>query len=364
VAILFGFVLRIHGIDWGTAADTGEFQAFHPDERTLVENVRWVGEDLRRVEMPYGLFPAYMLWGASRLSGISVRPETNAEKRRLYVLARALTVLLATATIWLTFAIGYRVGGRPTAVLSAMLMAFCYGHIQQSHYYTVDPILTALVTLCLLGILQLPDARMLPYALSGMVAGLATGTRLVAVLLAVPLLVQHLPPGWRRAPGAAIGALFNPRIAVFFLAMGVAAVACEPFAVLDPERFFSEGAVLTWMKSLEVSLGESVFIWSLYDFATTPYLFHITDTLPYALGTPLVMVTWIAVYFAVVGGHHLKPVRYIVPLLPIHGGRRGVGVFALPQAGEIAGTRCRDHRPRGGVLRSPGSDDVESLRRD
>ena len=99
VAILFGFVLRIHGIDWGTAADTGEFQAFHPDERTLVENVRWVGEDLRRVEMPYGLFPAYMLWGASRLSGISVRPETNAEKRRLYVLARALTVLLATVTM-------------------------------------------------------------------------------------------------------------------------------------------------------------------------------------------------------------------------------------------------------------------------
>ena len=69
---------------------------------------------------------------------------------------------------------------------------------------------------------------------------------------------------------------------------------------------------------------------------TTPFLFHLTDLLPYSLGLPLfaasvagcllaailrnrvalVLLSWIVVYFVAVGGHHLKPVRYVLPLLP------------------------------------------------
>ena len=114
------------------------------------------------------------------------------------------------------------------------------------------------------------------------------------------------------------------------------AIACEPFSVLEPSRFFGDDELLTWRQSLDVSLGEMVFAWSLYDIGTKPFLFHLTDLLPYSLGLPLVaaaiagcllagilrnraalvLLSWILVYFAAVGGHHLKPVRYVLPLLP------------------------------------------------
>lgn len=336
LAILIGSIFRVHGIDWGTDPDTGKFQSFHPDEKTLIQNARWVGENLRQIKMPYGLFPAYLLWGASQLTGIPIEPATNAETRQLFLLARWLTVLAAVATIWATYAIGNRVGQHPTGVLAAFLIALCYGHIQQSHYYTVDPILTALASLCLLGILRLPGHSLLPVAACGVAAGLATGTRLVAVLLILPFLVQHARAGWLRRPRLALSDLASPQTGVFVLSMAGAALACEPFSVLDLQLFLGRGAVLTWMKSLEVSLGGSIFSWSLYDFGTTAFLFHLTDTIPYALGLPLfaaslggcvmaiarrdrpalVVLSWIVIYFLAVGGHHLKPVRYIIPLLP------------------------------------------------
>ena len=174
------------------------------------------------------------------------------------------------------------------------------------------------------------------YAAAGALVGTAVGTRLVGVLLLVPFLLQHLPPAWYRKPAGLLRALVSVRTGVFLAALVVVAIACEPFSVLEPGRFFGDDELLTWRRSLDVSLGELVFSWSLYDIGTTPFLFHLTDLLPYSLGLPLfaaavagcllavilrnrtalLLLSWVIVYFAAVGSHHLKPVRYVLPLLP------------------------------------------------
>ena len=335
-ALLCGSILRLNGIDWGTDPETGRFQAFHPDESTIVRNSRWVGTDLRQVQMPYGFFPAYLLWGVSSLTGVSLAPDDNSGLRDAHILARAITAVMSVASIWVLFLIARTLGGGLTAALSAVLLAFCFGHVQQAHYYTVDPLLTAIMVLCLYLIQRMPQTGAGTYAALGALVGTAVGTRLVGVLLVVPFVVQHLPADWYRSPGRVLRALLSVRTGLFLAFLLAAAVACEPFSVLEPGRFFGDDKLLTWRQSLKVSLGEVVFPWSLYDMGTTPFLFHLTDLLPYSLGlllfaasvagcllavilrnrAALVLLSWITVYFLAVGGHHLKPVRYVLPLLP------------------------------------------------
>ena len=335
-ALVAGSILRLNGIDWGTDPDTGEFHSFHPDESTIVRNSRWIGTDLRQIQMPYGFFPAYLLWGVSSLAGGSLSPQSNSGLREAHILARSISAALSVASIWVLFLIARTLGGGLTAAVSAVLLAFCFGHVQQAHYYTVDPLLTAQVVLCLYLILRMPQTGAATYVAAGALVGTAVGTRLVGVLLLAPFAVQHLPPAWYRNPARVLRALVSVRTGAFLAALVVVAIACEPFSVLAPGRFFGGDELLTWRRSLDVSLGEVVFPWSLYDIGTTPFLFHLTDLLPYSLGLPLfaaavagcflavvlrnrtalVLLSWILVYFAAVGGHHLKPVRYVLPLLP------------------------------------------------
>ena len=335
-ALVAGSLLRLNGIDWGTDPVTGEFHAFHPDESTIVRNSRWVGTDLRQIQMPYGFFPAYLLWGVSSLAGVSLSPDSNSGLREAHLLARSITAAMSVASIWVVFLIARTLGGGLTAAISAVLLAFCFGHVQQAHYYTVDPLLTATAVLCLYLILRMPKAGAATYVAAGALVGIAVGTRLVGVLLVVPFVVQHLPPDWYRRPARVFHALVSVRTGLFLAGLFAMAIACEPFSVLEPSRFFGDDDLLTWRRSLDVSLGEVVFAWSLYDIGTKPFLFHLTDLLPYSLGLPLfaaavagcllavilrnrtalVLLSWVIVYFAAVGGHHLKPVRYVLPLLP------------------------------------------------
>ena len=99
--------------------------------------------------MPYGFFPAYLLWGVSSLAGVSLSPDSNSGLREAHLLARSISAAMSVASIWVVFLIARILGGGLTAALSAVLLAFCFGHVQQAHYYTVDPLLAAVAVLCL-----------------------------------------------------------------------------------------------------------------------------------------------------------------------------------------------------------------------
>ena len=198
--------------------------------------------------MPYGYFPAYLLWGVSSLAGVSLAPESNSGLRDAHILARSITAAMSIASIGILFLIARTLGGGLTAALSAVLLAFCFGHVQQAHYYTVDPLLTAIMVLCLYLIQRMPQAGAGTYAACGALVGTAVGTRLVGVLLVVPFVVQHLPADCYRHPARALRALLSARTCLFFAALFLVAIACEPFSVLEPGRFFGDDELLTWRK--------------------------------------------------------------------------------------------------------------------
>ncbi len=347
-AILLGIILlsgwlRFSGLDWGTDPDTGTFHAFHPDEATIIQNAKWLGVDLQQIIASYGKAPVYLLWALATSAGylFDIDPfdlEQNRSRRFVHVLARGISAALGTLTVWILFSIGVRLHGVWTGLLSAAFLGCCAGHIQQSHYYTVEVSLTFWLCLAILLLLQMPSNRKALYLAFGVVCGLAIGTRLVGIWLGIPFLITHLWPQNGRSQET-WRTLMTPQILTCAVSALAVTLACEPFLILDPGHYFSHTELTRLMPSLKVAKGEQVVIWSLFDFSTTPYLFYFTHLFRYALGVPLeivallgvllalarrrrhelVILGWIIPYFLTVGGLHTMPIRYTTPLLPFLG---------------------------------------------
>ncbi len=356
--------LRFYGIGWGTDPETGRFHAFHPDERTVVESAGLVGVEVTRAVTAYAKGPAYVLWTLANGAGfvVGIQPFVKDDNRSMkftHLMGRGISAALGVLTVWVVFAIGRHLAGIWTGVLGAAFLAFCAGHIQQCHFYTVDVSLAFWTTLGVYLILKLPSDRTRPYLVCGLVCGTAAGTRLMAGMLCLPFLLAHVWPAQapletgvdqrgkrkRRPHWMAAGVLFvrdrlkrafTPRTLCCAAVVVAVAVACEPL-LLKPGEFFSSKDMRNFLPSLKIAKGETVRIWALYDYATTPYLFFITHLFRYALGTPLeiaalcgialalwkrqrgwwVLLAWLGPYFYMVGGLHTKPLRYTVPMQPI-----------------------------------------------
>ena len=339
VILVLAAGLRLYGFDWGTDTETGKFYRFHPDEATLVDGAGWIGRDLREIKASYGKAPMYLLSVVAHVAGsalgvIPFATEDAASMRFTHLVGRAMSAIFGTITVWVVFCIGRRLKDEWTGVLSAGFLAVCAGHIQQSHYYTVDVFLAFWVTLGVYLILRMPSESRWLYLIFGLVCGIGAGTRLVGVWLGIPFVVAHLWPGNGRI---ALRNLLNPRVGIAFLVAAITALGCEPLLILDPDYFFSTDDVRRLLPSLDVANGEAVRIWTLYDFSTTPYLYYVTHLFRYAMGTPLeivclvglftaiwkrekagwVILGWLVPYFLLVGGLFTKPIRYTTPMVPL-----------------------------------------------
>jgi tetratricopeptide (TPR) repeat protein len=342
--------LRFYGLDWGTNHQTGHFYAFHPDEQTLIDSASHIGHNMRDIVASYGKAPMYLLSITAHTIGYitNTTPFTEETTRFTHLVARNISAILSTLTVCLTFLIGRQISNTTTGLVSALFLAFCAGHIQQSHYYTVDISLTFWITLALYIALQLPTSKTLPYIAFGIAIGLATGTRLVGIWMAIPFALIHILqwPQKNQSLEKSESSLFTrlhlqspntwKKTGIAVATGMVFLFICEPFLILDPALFFKGTDTRQLVPSMQIAQGELIRIWTLYDFSTTPYLFYLTHLLRDALGYPLeltagiglllaiyhrapiglILLGWIIPYFLTVGGLHTKPIRYVTPLLP------------------------------------------------
>ena len=344
--LLLGAILRLTGMDWGTESGTGEFRPFHPDEVTLIANAKWVGEDVGKTTTAYGHLPAYILYATHGILStvVDYTPfgTTNDDLRMTHVIARALSGLAGILTIWIVYILASRLDCARTGLLASAILALTPGHIQQSHYYTVDVSITLFTALGLVAILKLPRNSVEPYLLCGLSVGAAAGYRLLGGLLVVPYVVTHLygPSDTLRTAWAQIRnrarVLFSARSLVTAAIVLIIATASTPFLLVDQDQLYRGDDQRDFAPSVEVVVGAEIRMWTLYDFSTIPYLFYLTDLLPTAQGWPLYLVSllglwwalrrrtwdtvfllaWVLPYFLVVGGLFTKPVRYTMPILP------------------------------------------------
>jgi hypothetical protein len=195
----FGLPYFEHPDEWAVADEalrmlrTGEYTPFSYTYPTLY------------VYMQVGVATFHFLWGAG--AGL-YRTPADIDPVRFYVWARALTALLGTGAVALTFLAGRSLYGRTAGLLAAALIAVMPSVAGDAHYVTTDTPAMFFTLLAFLAIAQLgippehDESRetlrsTLALALfAGFGVGIATATKwnagaLVIALLASIVLVAH-----------------------------------------------------------------------------------------------------------------------------------------------------------------------------
>ena len=344
--LVCGIALRWYGIDWALP------QMFHPDETRMlyaVNDISW--DNLNPKFFAYGSFPIYLLKILHSSNEILAK-WLNKAPVDFFLLGRAVSALFGSLTLLILYRFGKRFFSERVALLSTAFLAFTVLHIQLSHFLTVDVMLTCFVVLAIYFMTALLEGTHSTryYLLSGVVIGLAMATKVSALPLYGVFLVAHLCVAlnsrWatsvnRRSTSALTG--------IFLLALllsGVTFFICEPYALLDFKEF--------WRQVNEQSQMVRGFWRPPYVLQyehTTPYWYQLSQLLRYSMGVPLSLLTlfgtiatliitlkdlitrtphpaprtpqrlllifcWVIPVFVIVGGFHVKFLRYMLPLIP------------------------------------------------
>jgi YYY domain-containing protein len=350
------FVLRIYGIDW----DDG--QLLHADERAVLMHVHAL--ELPPVSnlgvlldaekspwnpgwFPYGSLPLYLLKSVQQ--GLS--PLFDLDLSDLRFIGRSISALADVGTVMVVYFLGIRcqIGRNSTqpdrrvALIAAALTALAIIHIQLSHFYTVDTLLTFFVVLalyCLVRVSQ--DGIQRWWVLAGLAIGLAIATKvssiplLAPLLLTVPLVV--IQRRRRLKSQFSLGELYNPTLGLTLaLVIGlVANLIAQPYAFLDWGQFWGD---LSEQREMVQRIRDYPF--TRQYIGTIPYLYQIQQLSFFGLGplvgltawagllfisvrclvrregTDLLLCAWVVPYFLIVGAFPVKFMRYLLPITPL-----------------------------------------------
>ena len=245
--------------------------------------------------------------------------EYAASPENIYLINRWLVALSGVATVLVVYKTAKLRAGARAGFLAALFMAVCYLHVRDSHFGTLDVPMTLFVVWSVFYAAKWQDNPSgFNYVLAGLLAGLATGTKYVGILLAVHGVCAHLAA----APGRKIfRALCDKKLWLFEGALVLG------FLVSTPHAFLSFGQLVadfSYHKNLHGVMHGSN-LWH-----------HVSLSLNYGLGWPLLAAAfagfmWCAVaqwrlfaalfpftilYFAAAEKVSSGYVRYAIPLLP------------------------------------------------
>lgn len=342
--------LRLYGQDW----DEGHY--LHPDERFIatVSSDRVtlpadrIGDIFDPANSPinprrddangnpqsfaYGTLPIYVQGTVSWAIDL-VFDTSYGEYSDLYRVGRTLTAILDLLTLGFVYLIGRRLFSDVAGLIGAALYTLTVLPIQLSHFFTVDPWLTAFVTIALylsIRYMDLPGFQRA--ALLGVAVGCAFATKASVPSLLAPLLLAFGVAFWRseyrlRIVGhAATGA--GVALAVFTL--------FEPYAIVRREPFIQD--IRTQARIVRgiwdvpftrqfVGLTPGVYeLKNLFAYTVGPALllaglaaiafvaFRFARSRDVALAIPLV---WTVAYIPTLLITEARFLRYTLPLLPV-----------------------------------------------
>jgi 4-amino-4-deoxy-L-arabinose transferase-like glycosyltransferase len=362
-------ILRWYGLDW----DAGYL--YHPDERQIVlvvsnlELPATIAEfispssPLNPSFFAYGSFPLYLLRVLSPLAPPTpiVGPWSDDQLARWLLFGRALSGLFDLGTIVLTYLLGRRVYDGAIGLIGAAAVAFTVLHIQLSHFYAVDTLLTLFVMATLYSAFRLAEGRELAgragganttgthyfprrwLVACGVMFGLSLATKISALPLIVPLVYasyrasgRHLPfqptLHWAKAVALTVGYplawILGVALAVFILT--------QPYVLLDAPI-----ALRDFGRELAVARGWLDYPYTRQYADTLPLIYQIVQSTIWGMGLPLGLFTWSGLalfiwswwqrpswrgtfllsfalaYLFSIAFQYAKYLRYLLPLLPL-----------------------------------------------
>lgn len=320
----------------GQSETSKAFYHFHPDETTVIQAALEIDPFAPKLTA-YGLLPAYLLRGVLELNRIVFgwdfeNQQSPEGTRYIYVTARGLSALISCVTLYLVWLVGVRWFDELTGLLAVCVVAAAPIAIQLAHFYTVDSAFTMLILASLYALLRsLEHPGWRWFIVTGLLIGLAGSVRLMGLSVGLILLVGYVTRQRQ------LKAIFAPPIYLAGLTAVVVLLALQPYIATNWDLLFQDQSGLSLGFGMKVARGETLSAWSMVDVHTTPYLYHWTHLWPLGVGWPLTLLflfglsyalwkvdhhkglilLWAGIYFFLIGGLHTKPIRYLLPLLPL-----------------------------------------------
>jgi 4-amino-4-deoxy-L-arabinose transferase-like glycosyltransferase len=338
--------------------------ATHPDERNIVlvtTGLRGLnpydsGDSAHPQYFAYGHLPVYLLTAVNALVPGDPDPFIRA-----LLAGRALSALADTLTVALVYGLARRFAGYWPALFAAAACALAPLHVQLAHFYAVDTLLAALTTATVL--LAVWYAQGGPRATgwgAAVLAGLAIGTKITAVVVLLPVLAAHFyhrgaeTQSERRdsedliaaAAAATKNKIFStssvPRrlcgkICLPLLISLATFALTNPFALLWPEAF----AIAT-STQLAMASGQLDVPYTRQFAGTWPFVYPFEQLVQWGLGAPLavlalaglgyalyravrhnatpgewVVLAWAVPFALLTGASFARFPRYLLPLTPV-----------------------------------------------
>lgn len=201
--LLLSLVLNLWGNRWGTP------NSWHPDE--IIR--RSIGMVKRRTVNPHhfaygGLHYYVQAVGAIMPTLVYAEifdpkpPQSDTQARNLWTdrqrarmiqTARAISALMSTLVVGITFMIGTILFDKRTGYLAALFLAVSMSFVAIAHFATVDSPANFWYWLsCLFALLLWKRREQRWYFLAAITAGFAIGTKVDHLVIILPLLVSHL----------------------------------------------------------------------------------------------------------------------------------------------------------------------------
>ena len=242
-----------------------------------------------------------------------------------FLITRALSATLGTATVFVLFRMGSRLWDTATGLTAAFFMSLAFLPARDAHFGTTDTMMTLLIVASVALVIDAHrTSRRSTFIWAGVVGGLAAATKYNAVLLAVvPIAsyVLNLVQSSDRRQAAR-----DPRVVLYGVPCLLAFAIGIPFVVFDTQRF------LTAMDLLKSSMAIGQPRLGL----SAGWIHHLEFSLRYGIGIPLLvagilgmaaMVRWEpasamlllsfpVTYYVVAGSIRNLFFRYAIPLVP------------------------------------------------
>ena len=305
--------LRLYGLGW----DEGYPYTPHPDERFILSKAAELSlpglSELGTLfdselstwnprRFAYGSSPLYLL------KGVQAGYEFLAEQplHDLRIAGRVISALTDFATVVLVFLLGSMAYGRRVGLIAALLAATAVIHVQLSHFFAVDTLLTLFVVGGLYFLVRVArNGRTWDSVAAGALIGLGLATKVSIAPLLGAFALAHIM--YALSMLGPVDATFDRRWrqSAIGLAAGAGAalavlVVVQPYMFLDWDRFYADV-----IEQSEMVRRIRDYPYTRQYIDTTPYLYHVQQLATWGLGWPLGLVAWGGLVFAALRGLRL-----------------------------------------------------------
>jgi 4-amino-4-deoxy-L-arabinose transferase-like glycosyltransferase len=327
VSAFFAVALLVRA--WGTRFGLPEY-IYHPDEHAIVDRAaailrtgdyspHWFNYPSAYVYLQALSYVPYFLISAARGLGNTI---PDPAPYGFYFAGRLMTAFVGALTVPLVYALGSRLYGRRTGLLSSALLTFCLLHVVHSHYVTTDVPAAFFVSLSVLFcalVIHSPKTRYT--LLAGLFAGLAASTKYPAAMALIPVLVAQL-----FRPSARQGGALAQRLGLSAATFAGGFLLGTPYAVLELNTFLSSLASVVghYGASQPGFEGGNTWLWYLREALTS------ADVVMVALGLvgilwasakhrrgDLLLLSFLVPYYLLISLWRVRFERSLVALLPL-----------------------------------------------